>query len=166
VSAHSSRLHRGWPRAYACTQTRRAFPVKLIGDEGKRCAAYRLLFARRFAKRALSSRRRAVPQARDKQIGSDCDARTSVSQRVQFETPFYVIKGLCHSRGQRRCPASFGSVLKLRCWPRRHHNQGTRGRSRIGNSGRLQCSLRRGLPAGRCVFALTNGGWCCRKLDT
>jgi len=88
-----------------------AFPVKLIGDEGKRCAAYRLLFARRFAKRALSSRRRAVPQARDKQIGSDCDARTSVSQRVQFETPFYVIKGLCHSRGQRRCPASFGSVL-------------------------------------------------------
>ena len=24
VSAHSSRLHRGWPRAYACTQTRRA----------------------------------------------------------------------------------------------------------------------------------------------
>ena len=38
----------------------RAFPVKLIGDEGKRCAVYRLLFARRFAKRALSSRRRAV----------------------------------------------------------------------------------------------------------
>src|ERR1039457_4709811 len=37
-----------------------AFPVKLIGDEGKRCAAYRLLFARRFARRALSRRRRAV----------------------------------------------------------------------------------------------------------
>jgi hypothetical protein len=37
-----------------------AFPVKLIGDEGKRCAAYRLLFARRFPKRALSIRRRAV----------------------------------------------------------------------------------------------------------
>jgi len=37
-----------------------AFPVKLIEDEGKRCAAYRLLFARRFPKRALSSRRRAV----------------------------------------------------------------------------------------------------------
>jgi hypothetical protein len=42
------------------TSTERAFPVKLIGDEGKRCAAYRLLFARRFPKRALSSRRRAV----------------------------------------------------------------------------------------------------------
>src|ERR1035441_8676624 len=28
VSAHSSRLHRGWPRAYACTQTRRAFYVQ------------------------------------------------------------------------------------------------------------------------------------------
>src|SRR5664280_3067020 len=38
----------------------RAFPVKLIEDEGKRCAAYRLLFARRFPNRALSSRRRAV----------------------------------------------------------------------------------------------------------
>ena len=37
-----------------------AFYVKLIGDEGKRCAVYRLLFARRFPKRALSSRRRAV----------------------------------------------------------------------------------------------------------
>jgi hypothetical protein len=57
-----------------------AFPVKLIGDEGKRCAAYRLLFARRFAKRALSSRRRAVRE------GSDCDARTSVSQRVLCAT--------------------------------------------------------------------------------
>src|SRR5271167_1148602 len=33
---------------------------QLIGDEGKRCAAYRLLFARRFPKRALSRRRRAV----------------------------------------------------------------------------------------------------------
>src|ERR1035441_8297834 len=38
----------------------RAFPVKLIGDEDNRCAAYRLLFTRRFPKRALSSRRRAV----------------------------------------------------------------------------------------------------------
>jgi len=37
-----------------------AFPVKLIGNEGKRCAAYRLLFARRFPKRALSSTRRDV----------------------------------------------------------------------------------------------------------
>src|SRR5271166_293611 len=37
-----------------------AFPVKLIRDEGKRCAAYRWLFARRFPKRALSRRRRAV----------------------------------------------------------------------------------------------------------
>jgi hypothetical protein len=37
-----------------------AFPVKLIGDEDNRCAAYRLLFTRRFPKRALSSRRRAV----------------------------------------------------------------------------------------------------------
>jgi cytochrome P450 len=44
----------------AGTSTIWAFPVKLIGDEGKRCAAYRLLFARRFQKRALSSRRRAV----------------------------------------------------------------------------------------------------------
>src|SRR5271166_6297194 len=43
-----------------CTSTSRAFPVKLIGDEGKRCAAYRLLFARRFPKRELSRRRRAV----------------------------------------------------------------------------------------------------------
>ena len=42
------------------TSAIRAFPVKLIEDEGKRCAAYRLLFARRFPKRALSSRRRAV----------------------------------------------------------------------------------------------------------
>ena len=37
-----------------------AFYVKLIGDEGKRCAAYRWLFAPRFPKRALSRRRRAV----------------------------------------------------------------------------------------------------------
>src|SRR5271166_1321542 len=37
-----------------------AFSVKLIGDEGKRCAAYRWPFARRFPKRALSRRRRAV----------------------------------------------------------------------------------------------------------
>ena len=48
------------PRFRCATSARRAFPVKLIGDEGKRCAAYRLLFARRFPKRALSSRRRAV----------------------------------------------------------------------------------------------------------
>jgi hypothetical protein len=27
------------------------------------------------------------PRARDKQIGFDCDTRTSVSQRVSFETP-------------------------------------------------------------------------------
>jgi hypothetical protein len=39
---------------------RRAFPVKLIGNEGNRCAAYRWLFARRLPKRALSNRRRAV----------------------------------------------------------------------------------------------------------
>jgi len=37
-----------------------AFPGKLIEDERRRRAAYRLLFARRFPKRALSSRRRAV----------------------------------------------------------------------------------------------------------
>jgi len=42
------------------TRKGRAFYVKLIGDEGKRCAAYRWLFARRFPKRALSRRRRAV----------------------------------------------------------------------------------------------------------
>jgi len=36
------------------TSARRAFYVKLIGDEGKRCAAHRRLFARRFPKRALS----------------------------------------------------------------------------------------------------------------
>src|SRR5271167_4708099 len=29
VSAHSSRLHRGWPRAYACMQTRRAFYIQV-----------------------------------------------------------------------------------------------------------------------------------------
>jgi hypothetical protein len=29
VSADSSRLQRGWPRAYACTQMRRAFPFNL-----------------------------------------------------------------------------------------------------------------------------------------
>src|SRR5271167_1184887 len=29
VSAHSSRLHRGWPRAYACTQMRRAFYIQV-----------------------------------------------------------------------------------------------------------------------------------------
>jgi hypothetical protein len=50
----------GLPGSLAHPFTEWAFPVKLIGDEGKRCAAYRLLFARRFPKRALSSRRRAV----------------------------------------------------------------------------------------------------------
>jgi hypothetical protein len=42
------------------TSTSRALPVKLTGDEGKRCVAYRWLFAPRFPKRALSRRRRAV----------------------------------------------------------------------------------------------------------
>src|ERR1039457_3559693 len=50
----------GLPGSLAHPFTEWAFPVKLIGDEGKRCASYRLLFARRFPKRALSSRRRAV----------------------------------------------------------------------------------------------------------
>src|ERR1017187_8872878 len=50
----------GLPGSLAHPFTEWAFPVKLIGDEGKRCAAYRLLFARRFPKRALSSSRRAL----------------------------------------------------------------------------------------------------------
>jgi Major Facilitator Superfamily len=47
---------------FVIDQTRHGTSVsrQLIGDEVKRCAACRLLFARRFAKRALSSRRRAV----------------------------------------------------------------------------------------------------------
>src|SRR5664279_4057868 len=48
------------PRLRCATSASRAFSVKLIGDEDKRCAAYRWLFARRFPKRAYSSKRRAV----------------------------------------------------------------------------------------------------------
>jgi hypothetical protein len=63
-----------------------AFYVKLIGDEGTRCAAYRRLFARRLPKAGTFKQATRRPRARDKQIGSDCDARTSVSRRVVFGT--------------------------------------------------------------------------------
>ena len=39
-----------WSRVRRITSAHGAFPVKLIEDEGKRCAAYRLLLARRFPK--------------------------------------------------------------------------------------------------------------------
>src|ERR1039457_5416502 len=61
-----------------------AFPVKLIGDEGKRCAAYRLLFARRFPKRALSSRRRAVRERVTNRLAPIATLALPSQQRVSF----------------------------------------------------------------------------------
>ena len=80
------------PRLPCATSARRAFPVKLIGDEGTlRGVSIALRPPLRKAGTFKQATRR--PRARDKQIGSDCAARTSVSQRVQLETPFYVTKG-------------------------------------------------------------------------
>src|ERR1019366_7445813 len=55
------------------TSTERAFPVKLIGDGGKRCAAYRWLFAP-LPKAGTFKQATRRPRTRDTQIGSDCDA--------------------------------------------------------------------------------------------
>jgi hypothetical protein len=53
---------------------------------GKRCATTRGLSAHRFPIRVVSRQTTRRPWAHDEQIGSDCDARTSVSQRVLCET--------------------------------------------------------------------------------